>query len=858
MPQPPSCSPPGKPPEVLREPNRELYFAPPPPRVSGTLLFCLAFAAGLLPGRYFHLSLAVWLAVAALLLVVAGLIRRIGFNLPAAVLLICATVSLGAGWFVLRINRLPADSLSSLLPGGMSLVRLQGSIESEPYQAQAQVGEFAAFAYEQPVTRFTLRVSSLLGRDGSMLPVTGRLNVRVDEVTPGLHAGDRLRVLGMFHPLAAPANPGENDQRLYGRERNLAGRLRVTSRANIEHLPVVRTSWSAGDALMRRMLALRARLRRSASSWLLAGAFDQQQPHTLAGRALVQAIVLGERGRDAQAVTGAFRRVGLSHLLAISGLHLAILALVTAGLARIFTSSRRVEALVVTLAILSYLLLVPARTPVIRAAVMVLGFVLAEATGRRYDRVAVLSLVALVILLWRPLELWSPGFQLSFGIVAGLMILNEPLRSRWFGPRPDPETLRIRDRLVEGGKSLIVGSLLAWGLATPLVAYHFGVFCPLAPLLGLIVLPPAALILVVGYLKVLTGALFPSLALFTGPVLTVTAETLAGMVIRVDALPFSSVKLPYVSPAWTIFATAAVVFLVLHTRRLRIPALAAVFAAFVWLFINPGPGSPFMPGRDSDLRLDVLSVGDGTCILLRSGKQNMIWDCGSGNLMAVGPRVIIPALHALGVNHLDTIVISHPNLDHYLAAPDLVRDMQPARLLITDTFLDIARRDTDGPVAYLLDRVGETGVSIREMKRGDTETFGRCRLTWLHPLPGELYPGANESSQVLRVETATRRVLLCGDIAGRGIAELLEGNDDLSADVMEIPHHGSVNYAARELLHAVNPSFVMQSTSNRRNPDDWGEDRQGRNWLSTSLTGAFYVEIKKDGRIIAGPLLTRD
>src|SRR5438045_412717 len=191
-------------------------------------------------------------------------------------------------------------------------------------------------------------------------------------------------------------------------------------------------------------------------------------------------MLIGEREPGLDGVETAFRRLGLLHLVAISGFNLAIVAGLVLFFLRLGPDRGRLEPVIVAVLILLYMLVVPGESPILRSGLMVLAFLAAEASGRRYDRLTLLGWIAVALVLYRPLDLFNLGFQLSFGIVAVLLWLGDHFHRRLFGieikglirQRPGGTRAIASRWLADRGKIALSASLLAWAAAAPIIVYH--------------------------------------------------------------------------------------------------------------------------------------------------------------------------------------------------------------------------------------------------------------------------------------------------------------------------------------------------------------------------------------------------
>jgi competence protein ComEC len=840
-----------------------------PPRA----LYALgALIAGYIAARHLQVGLSTgWFAAAGLLLV-AGAVGR-GWVCRGA--LVAAAACLAAGWFTLRIHEPPRGSLRAFfadgVPPGM-VATVEGLVLSPPRVLPPLRDILNPQAPRSARTRFDIGVESLHGEAG-VQRLRGRLSVWVGEAMqagdvvapsgwrgsapPEIRAGDRVRITGLFVPITGPLNPGEPDRRLWAAQDDRAGILRLPSLELVEHVHGPQRIW---DDVHGGYLSLRGWLNVRAQS-LLRGEGDDGPGR---GRALLSALILGEQELALREVRGTFTRLGLAHVLCISGFHLAMLAMVAMFILRAGGDLGRLEPMLIAVLLGVYLAVLPFQAPVWRAALMVLGLLIADGLGRRYDRVAVVAWIAILMLLWRPMDLWSIGFQLSFGLVAVLIWLSEPLHQRIWGVqllgvlRPDPGPLGT---LLEWFKRLFTANLLCWGVATPVIAYHTGLVSPLAVLAGVVAVPLVMIVLIGGYGVLLLGVVAPAAAGLARTLLEWLAHATTWGVVVMDSVPGSSLRIPSVSLGLTVAATALALYWFWrgHVRD-RVAWLGTV-GLVVWIVVELGPGSA-LP-RHVSLRIDALAVGDGTCMLVRSGSEAMLWDCGSLS-PGVGQVVVPRAVRALGAASVPVIVVTHPHLDHYNAVLDVAEPLRVRTVIVGERFVDDARRRPNGPEAFLIEGLAERGVEVRAIAAGARLQLGDAELEFISPPAGAAWSNPNDQSLAAMVRPGVRaggparRVLLSGDMERQALEQLMHSRPQLRVDVLEAPHHGSARDPAFEFVARLDPAVVVQSTGPSRVDDPrWESVRSGRRWHKTARDGAIWVEIRRNGTIASGTLRGR-
>ncbi|MHC4317828.1 MAG: ComEC/Rec2 family competence protein [Planctomycetota bacterium] len=817
------------------------------PREKVTLL-ALALAAGIALGWGQGGPVVwPWLAGAAVALGAAALLHRRDRR-GALAFMAAATVLFGAAWVTVRQDYVAPDDVAAGVANAPLLMRVRGVALGPPLLRDRTTGSMGLFDHRPPATYFPLEVRALVSRDGDETRVRGRVLVRVEQTLAPFRAGDRVETIGLLYPPSPPDNPGAFNYQRYARSLGRAGMLHVGRR---ELVTVVRAP-RAGvrGAWLRR----REALRRCAGGWLLADLPDLDTDRSQRD-ALLGALLLGRRGPELDGLGESFRRAGLAHFLAISGLHLGVMAGFVLLLVRVGGRQQRWHGWIVIAAVLIYLVLVEVRMPVLRAGVMTIAACLGLVAGRRMQVGGLVAASAVGLLLWRPDQLLGAGFQLSYGVVLGLIHLAPLMRTRWFG-RPDAFASSSAQMLGQWLRTTCAVAVTAWLVAMPIALYHWGVVWPLAAPFSVVVLPVVTAVLAVGYLKMLLALVLPSAALVLAVPLSLITDILITLVRAMDAVAISVVHVAYPPAAWAFAAEAwlvawvalgARVWTSAWTRRAIRLAGVVLLVWLVWPLLAAGAGS-----ARRALRIDMLAVGDGSCYVLRSGGSTVVFDAGSASDLDAGRRTIVPALRRLGVRKVDAVAVSHPNLDHYSAVLEIVDAFGARSVLVTPQFLEAAAAEPGGPVMFLLDELVERYASVLPVQARQTRAFGSSRWTWLHPEGGAPHERANEGSMVILIEAAGRRALLCGDIQRGAMEALASDYCGLSADVLELPHHGSHHRQAEVFLGRLAPRVVLQSTGRtrwKRTRERWEEGLGGTEHLVTARDGACWVEIDRDGSL---------
>ena len=736
----------------------------------------------LLPG----FLMAVGLAVGATALAIIIQIRRRSPGLILA-LMFC----LGAGYLSIQPwlrRELPAGHVRQFVDQGKWIVT--GTVADQPQGSGRQQA-------------FTLQ-SHRLGQGQRTFAVHGKIKVTVMDSETALRRGDAVVLSGHLHAIRGFCNPGGFDYQRYMALQGVHVKLYAQGKS-------LRHAGAADPGAMARLDDIRRNL-----SLAMDAALTNYPPSALY---LLKALTLGEQQNISPELREAFNRAGVSHVLAISGLHIGLVATAAFALfSRLLCWMplllrhgwvRRGAALLTLVPVAGYGLLAGLSPSTQRAMLMTTALMLTFWVGRRHDWLNALAVAALMLAIAFPPVLLTISFQLSFAAVSAILIGMRV----WPFPRTEgPKTLwrRWSERAV----ALIAVSVFATLGTLPLVLFYFNQISWIGPLTNLWVVPLVGmLILPAGLLGILCAWCGSSIATFCWQVAAVGLEGVIRGVEETARWPFAASTTVTPSPLeMALFYLLLAVLCFWRKRPLRIAGLIIVMLigsadALYWSQRRFGRGTMVVTAVDvGQGSANVLQLPGGFTVLVDGGG----FSDGGDASFDIGRMVLAPYLWRNKIRTVDLVVLTHPNSDHLNGLLFILRRFQvgeiwsnqePAGTMGYRKWRQIIaeRGLVHLPFAQLPRRTVRNGVSLEILAPPADFRQARPRETWRDE---------NNNSLVLKVGLGEIAFLFTGDIDGRSEADLIARNNAaaLRSTVLLIPHHGSRKSCTAALLKAVQPA----------------------------------------------------
>ena len=503
---------------------------------------------------------------------------------------------------------------------------------------------------------------------------------------------------------------------------------------------------------------------------------------------ILKAVLLGNRTDLDENVYALYQKNGISHVLAISGLHVSVIGMgLWKGLRKLGMGYR--AAGVTAFGVLICYGMIAGFTPsVVRAVSMMAISFLSQIVGRTYDLPSAMCVPAIGLLLWRPYSLTLASFQLSFLAVTAIFFPGEYLAKCW------------KLKATAGS----VWTSIAIQLVTmPVILWHSFEIPVYGVVLNLVVVPLMTYVLVSGILGLagsFVGIEVGAAMLGGCHYILMLYEWLCGAVGNLHGA-----NLVLGRPGWG--------QIILYYAILAVGTWLAVEKSRKWVFLWIVGFLVLWPVMPSGLTVTFLDVGQGDGIFLQAGAKTMLVDCGSSQKKSLGEDTLVPFLKSRGVTAVDTVVVTHGDQDHVSGIRYLL-EVEESGIEIGRLVLADIENGMDEQAVELSGMAAKRGIPVEHVCAGDslTDAMGSdVDVLCLHPTKGMDEDDKNENSVVLLISYGRFKLLLTGDAGEDGERMMIEQGNLEPVTILKAGHHGSSTSTSEAFLQSVSPSYVVLS-----------------------------------------------
>lgn len=572
---------------------------------------------------------------------------------------------------------------------------------------------------------------------------------------------------------------------------------------------------------------------------------------------IVKAMLVADKSTLDKNIKKLYSENGIAHIMAISGVHVAIIGMTLYGFLRKLRIGRLISGTFSIAIIVLYGIMTGMSSSTERAVIMLILSIAAEYFGRKTDAPTSMGFAMIIMALGNPYVILDAGFQLSFAAITGVTVVAPQLRKllRMFKrfikeadekkKQKHKKIMSLRKMIIKLIDALVVG-IASFITTTPVIIYYYYQFPPYSILINLIVIPLVSLIVGGSILVVLTGLFFTGAAVVMTYPVRLILFGYKYLCIFASGLPGASVLVGHISIGMVFVYYLSVVLIFAILRMIRIgkterggPILYLMLATVLFLTVVYEVYS-----YDKSLKIVYMDVGQGDGVLLRtSGHGGILIDGGSSSNKRVGEYVMVPVLKYYGVSEVEYAFVSHGDVDHVSGLEYLLNEEQSGVHVVNLVLPEYGDHDA---LQELKSEATANNVNIIYMKPGDNITYNHqhaetINIECLYPdeEAGQGVLDTNNLSMILKTtitwdvreadienlnkssdSDASLSLLFVGDAgiaAEKRLIELYEKNslgeisDSIACDILKVGHHGSRNSSGSDFLKRVSAMYGIIS-----------------------------------------------
>lgn len=607
---------------------------------------------------------------------------------------------------------------------------------------------------------------------------------------------------------------------------------------------------------------------------------------------IVKAMLVADKSTLDKNIKKLYSENGIAHIMAISGVHVAIIGMTLYGFLRKLRIGRFISGTFSIAIIVLYGIMTGMSSSTERAVIMLILSIAAEYFGRKTDAPTSMGFAMIIMVLGNPYVILDAGFQLSFAAITGVTVVAPQLRKllgvfKRFIKAADEKKkqkhkkiMSLRKMIIKLIDALVVG-IASFITTTPVIIYYYYQFPPYSIFINLIVIPLVSLIVGGSILVVLTGLFFTGAAVVMTYPVRLILFGYKYLCIFASGLPGASVLVGHISIGMLFVYYLSVVLIFAILRMIRIgkteregPILYLMLATVLFLTVVYEVYS-----YDKSLKIVYMDVGQGDGVLLRtSGHGGILIDGGSSSNKRVGEYVMVPVLKYYGVSEVEYAFVSHGDADHVSGLEYLLNEEQSGVHVVNLVLPEYGDQDA---LQELKSEAIANNVNIIYMKPGDNITYNHqhaetINIECLYPdeEAGQGVLDTNNLSMILKTtitwdvreadienlnkssdSDASLSLLFVGDAgiaAEKRLIELYEKNslgeisDSIACDILKVGHHGSRNSSGSDFLKRVSAMYGIISCGK--------DNRYGHPHAETlerlKMADTKYMTTKEHGAII--------
>ena len=607
---------------------------------------------------------------------------------------------------------------------------------------------------------------------------------------------------------------------------------------------------------------------------------------------IVKAMLVADKSTLDKNIKKLYSESGIAHIMAISGVHVAIIGMTLYGFLRKLRIGRLISGTFSIAIIILYGIMTGMSSSTERAVIMLILSIAAEYFGRKTDAPTSIGFAMIIMVLGNPYVILDAGFQLSFAAITGVTVVAPQLRKllrmfKCFIKEADEKKkqkhkkiMSLRKMIIKLIDALVVG-IASFITTTPVIIYYYYQFPPYSILINLIVIPLVSLIVGGSILVVLTGLFFTGAAVVMTYPVRLILFGYKYLCIFASGLPGASVLVGHISIGMIFVYYLSVVLIFAILRMIQIgkterggPILYLMLATVLFLTVVYEVYS-----YDKSLKVVYMDVGQGDGVLLRtSGHGGILIDGGSSSNKRVGEYVMVPVLKYYGVSEIEYAFVSHGDVDHVSGLEYLLNEEQSGVHVVNLVLPEYGDQDA---LQELKSEATANNVNIIYMKPGDNITYNHqhaetINIECLYPdeEAGQGVLDTNNLSMILKTtitwdvseadienlnkssdSDASLSLLFVGDAgiaAEQRLIELYGKNslgeisDSIACDILKVGHHGSRNSSGSDFLKRVSAMYGIISCGK--------DNRYGHPHAETlerlKMADTKYMTTKEHGAII--------